>query len=185
MPTRSFGRMRLDAHAAMLADPSAQPANPLSYNELRRGRTSIEGQVYLLTAATHRRRPIFADFPAACIVAREIVRSEREGHWILLAWVIMPDHVHLLAELRRTSIAFAANGLKGRSSRSIGRLGNGAGPIWQPGFHDRALRREESVEDAARYVCANPLRAGMVSSLRDYAFWNARWIEYAGGMVSG
>lgn len=156
----------------------------MSYNELRRGRRSIEGQVYLLTAATHRRRPIFADFPAACVVAQEIMRSEREGHWTLLAWVIMPDHVHLLVELRRSSIASATNELKGRSSRSIGRLGNVAGPIWQPGFHDRALRREESVEDAARYVCVNPLRAGMVSSLRDYAFWNARWIECASGMLS-
>ena len=156
----------------------------MSYNELRRGRRSIEGQVYLLTAATHRRRPIFSDFPAACVVAREIMRSEREGHWILLAWVIMPDHVHLLVELRRSSIASATNELKGRSSRSIGRLGNVTGPIWQPGFHDRALRRDESVEDAARYVCVNPLRAGMVSSLRDYAFWNAHWIECASGMLS-
>ena len=145
----------------------------MTYNDLRRCRRSIEGQAYLLTAATHRRRPIFASFPEACAVARAIAQSERDEDWAVFAWVIMPDHVHLLVQLKRRSLDVAMKGFKGRSSRSIGSLGGVSGPVWQPGFHDRALRREESVEDAARYICANPLRAGIVSSLRAYPFWSA------------
>ena len=50
------------------------------------------------------------------------------------------------------------------------------GPVWQDGFHDRALRREEDLVAAARYVVANPLRAGLVQKLGDYPHWDAIWL---------
>ncbi|MFO1311380.1 MAG: hypothetical protein U1F41_04875 [Burkholderiales bacterium] len=61
---------------------------------------------------------------------------------------------------------------KGRTSRSIG----GGGGLWQRGFHDHALRREEDIVDVARYVVANPLRAGLVGRIGDYPFWNCAWL---------
>jgi len=145
----------------------------MSYNDLRRGRRSTEGQVYLVTAATFHRQPVFGVFDAACIVARAIAQSGRDGDWTLIAWVIMPDHVHLLVQLGRCRFEQAVGRLKGRTSRAIGMATQNGDRIWQPSFHDHALRREESVEAVARYVCANPLRAGIVASLRDYPFWDA------------
>jgi putative transposase len=50
------------------------------------------------------------------------------------------------------------------------------GRIWQDGFHDHALRKEEAVIDAARYIVANPLRAGLVGSVKDYSHWDAIWL---------
>jgi putative transposase len=55
-------------------------------------------------------------------------------------------------------------------SRSLGQA------IWQSSFHDRALRSEAELKPAARYVIANPVRAGLVASVRDYPFWNAAWL---------
>ena len=40
-----------------------------------------------------------------------------------------------------------------------------AGPLWQPGFYDRALRREDDRKAVARYILTNPLRAGLVGSM--------------------
>jgi hypothetical protein len=48
--------------------------------------------------------------------------------------------------------------------------------VWQTSFHDHALRREEDVLSVARFVVANPLRAGLVKSLRDYPHWDAVWL---------
>ncbi|MGA9470718.1 MAG: transposase, partial [Candidatus Macondimonas sp.] len=48
--------------------------------------------------------------------------------------------------------------------------------IWQPGFHDRAMRREEDLRSAARYLVGNPLRAGLVEKAGDYPHWDAVWI---------
>ncbi|MFP3408382.1 transposase, partial [Pseudomonas sp. SIMBA_065] len=48
--------------------------------------------------------------------------------------------------------------------------------IWQPGYQDHALRREERLVHVARYIVANPLRAGLVKSVRDYPHWDAVWL---------
>jgi putative transposase len=37
------------------------------------------------------------------------------------------------------------------------------------------MRREEHLESMARYVIENPVRAGLVSRIADYPFWNADW----------
>jgi hypothetical protein len=51
------------------------------------------------------------------------------------------------------------------------------GPLWDVGFHDHALRSDESVIHAARYIVANPVRAGLVKRVGDYPFWDAIWLD--------
>jgi uncharacterized protein with ACT and thioredoxin-like domain len=48
--------------------------------------------------------------------------------------------------------------------------------IWQQDFHDHALRMEEDVKSVARYIVANPLRAGLVMKIGDYSHWDAKWL---------
>jgi len=43
-------------------------------------------------------------------------------------------------------------------------------------FHYHALRNEESIKAAARYIIANPLRAGLVQRIEDYPLWDALWL---------
>jgi REP element-mobilizing transposase RayT len=143
------------------------------YADLRKGRRSILGQAYLLTTATFRRRQLLVRLPAIAVVARTLLALEREGAWALHAWVVMPDHVHLVATLERANLSVAMRLLKGRSSRCLRANANVIGPVWQPGFHDHALRTTETARAAALYVCANPLRAGLAESLRLYPGWDA------------
>jgi len=48
--------------------------------------------------------------------------------------------------------------------------------VWQDGFHDHALRREEDLKEVARYIIANPVRAGLVTRVGDYPLWDACWL---------
>jgi hypothetical protein len=66
--------------------------------------------------------------------------------------------------------------VKSLSSREIHADGNYRGHVWQRGFHDRALRGDEDLPAVARYIVANPLRAGLVRSVRDYPHWYAKWV---------
>jgi REP element-mobilizing transposase RayT len=93
-----------------------------------------------------------------------------------LAWVLMPDHLHWLVELQSVELGELMRRLKSGSSRAVKRATELEGPVWQPGYHDRALRRDEDLLSAARYVVANPLRAGLVSRLGDYPHWDAVWL---------
>ncbi|MEO7253669.1 MAG: transposase, partial [Casimicrobium sp.] len=71
----------------------------------------------------------------------------------------------------------SVSALKRRSASSVNaRVGTRGASLWQDGFHDRALRRDEDLLTIARYVVANPLRAGLVQRLGDYPFWDAIWL---------
>ena len=143
---------------------------------LRRGRVSIPGQIYCLTTATAGRRPLFADFTRARIAIGEM-RSLQRRDWLnSLAFVVMPDHVHWLVELGPLPLEKAIQTFKGRSARQLRASCAVRGPVWQPGFHDRAVRRDESISAAARYIVMNPVRAGLVETPGDYPHWDCAWL---------
>lgn len=139
--------------------------------DLRRGRVSLSGQIYLVTAVTRERVPVFALFAAArCLVAA--LRTEAlNGRADTLAFVVMPDHLHwLLALTDKAPLSAVVQTVKSVVAHQLG------GQIWQPGFHDRALRQEDDLPDVARYVVANPVRAGLVSRVGEYSHWDAVWV---------
>ncbi len=90
----------------------------------------------------------------------------------------MPDHLHWLLQLRENGeLSQVVQLVKSVSAHAINRQVKLPLPrVWQPGFHDHALRKEEDVRAVARYVVANPLRAGLVQRIGDYPHWNAIWL---------
>jgi REP element-mobilizing transposase RayT len=148
----------------------------MPYDDLLRGRWSWASCAYLITAVTKSRMPLFATFSLGAVVAAELARTHTSGAWRLLAWVVMPDHIHLLVELRGGSLPQTVRAFKGRTAMRINAIRGSRGSVWQRGYHDHAIRREEVLIDAARYVVANPLRAGLVRQLRDYPFWDSVYL---------
>jgi len=149
--------------------------------DLRKGRVSQPGQVYLVTSATAGRVRLFEDFWLGRIVVR-VMRTEMErGRVDSLCYVIMPDHLHwMFALCEGASLGRVMHAVKGYSAREInrrlGRTGPEALAVWQDGYHDHALRREEDLRAVARYVVSNPIRAGLVESLAIYPLWDAVWV---------
>ncbi|XXF07321.1 transposase [Pseudomonas sp. D2-3] len=143
---------------------------------LRKGRISLTNHIYLLTATVENRQAIFADLAPARLLIRELYNAQASGLAESLAWVVMPDHLHWLVSLQKDSLSELMQRVKGRSALQVNsRLGR-QGRLWQEGFHDRALHREEDVLSVARYIVANPLRAGLVTRVGDYPFWDAVWL---------
>lgn len=95
----------------------------------------------------------------------------------MLAWVLMPDHVHWLIRLGSgQGLGAVVNRLKSGSARATNRALRRSGPLWTAAFHDHGLRADEDLRRSARYVIANPVRAGLVQRIGDYPFWNAIWL---------
>lgn len=142
--------------------------------DLRKGRVSIPGQIYLVTCVTEDRAPLFHDFATGRKVVSALRHHEENGNAQTLAYVVMPDHLHwLLALGEKLSLSRLLASLKSYTSRHIG---SGGQAVWQEGFHDHAVRSDEDVRKIARYVVANPLRAGLVRKLGDYPLWDAIWL---------
>ena len=88
----------------------------------------------------------------------------------------MPDHWHGIVQLgSRESLPRNVGRARAHASRAW-KPPDGS-PLWQRSFHDRALRAEEDLLDVARYVIANPIRAGLARSFGGYPFWDAVWIS--------
>ncbi|WP_317608635.1 hypothetical protein [Stenotrophomonas maltophilia] len=64
------------------------------------GRRSSVGLSYILTTVVTGRAPLLASDDVAALVAREFQRLDQEGFTRSIAYVVMPDHIHWLAELR-------------------------------------------------------------------------------------
>ncbi|MGY3039694.1 putative transposase [Rhodanobacter sp. TND4EL1] len=146
------------------------------HRALRRGRTSLAGQVYLLTTTSAGREPRFRDMGNALAMCRMMTASNTWGDARLLCWVLMPDHWHGLVELgERDKVSLVMNRFKALSTKLL--AGRGCiKPVWARGFHDHALRQDEDVMAAARYIVANPVRAGIVRRALDYPYWNCIWL---------
>ena len=144
---------------------------------LRKGRASIPGQIYLITTVTTKRKPIFKNFNNARFVVNSLRYVELSRQLQSLCFVIMPDHMHWLLSLGNNSdLSQVVSDVKRRSSYRVNENNKSIGSaVWQSGFHDYALRKEDEVKGVARYVIANPLRAGLVDNIGDYPFWDAIW----------
>ncbi|MGV8917388.1 MAG: REP-associated tyrosine transposase [Pseudomonas sp.] len=144
--------------------------------DLRAGRHSQVGNIYLVTATVENRCPVFEDWRLGRLVVNELRRAEQQGFSVSLAWVVMPDHIHWLLELRKGSLALLIKQIKARSAIAINKTKSDEGRLWQRSFHDRAVRREEDLQAVARYIVANPVRAGLVRRVGDYSLWDAVWV---------
>jgi putative transposase len=148
------------------------------YSALRRGRASAPGQTYLITATCEGRRPLFDDFDRAtrcCRTLHELSLWERHR---LVCWVLMPDHLHALVELGPgEGLSLVVQRLKSNLARALRIVEPRLATVWSRGFHDHAVRKDESLVEIARYIVANPVRAGLVARAGLYPFWDAAWLR--------
>jgi REP element-mobilizing transposase RayT len=89
--------------------------------------------------------------------------DEAAGSCRFAAWVVMPNHVHVVAELAPgTGIGETVKRWKAVSTRTVNALlGRSGGGLWQRDYFDRLVRGPEHFERCVRYVRANPAKAGL------------------------
>ena len=149
----------------------------MSYDALRRGRYSQPHQTYCITTVTRERHPVFADFAPARLLVAELRRLHEAGSVRSLAWVVMPDHLHWLIQLDDCwPLSRVMKTLKAQSALTINRYRCQQGSLWQRAYYDRAIRKEDDLRQIARYIVANPLRAGLVRDIGSYPHWDCIWM---------
>ena len=148
----------------------------MGYEKLTKGRFSEQGRAYSLTMVTKNRIAYFEDFTNARTLIRYMQTLDNQHQLESLAWVLMPDHLHWLIILKSKDLSELMRIFKGTSSQLMNKKLSRQGTFWQRGFYDHALRKEEDLRGVARYIVANPLRAGLVDSIADYPHWDAKWL---------
>jgi len=96
--------------------------------------------------------------------------SHGERH-CLHAYVIMPDHVHLLlTPIAEWSLAKILQGIKGFTARQINRCLGRKGTFWQDESFDHLVRNELDWLDKFTYIHDNPVKSGLCNRPQDYPF---------------
>lgn len=85
------------------------------------------------------------------------------------AFVVMPNHVHLLftpiidSNGEPHPLAEIMKSIKGASSHSVNKLIRRRGPLWEPESFDRIIRSGDDFEAKMIYILSNPVNAGLCS----------------------
>jgi REP element-mobilizing transposase RayT len=143
-----------------------RPGIPHS-RDLRKARFSEAGNYYLLTATAAQRRPLLTVPDHAAIVLDALRWLHDIKRFDVHAAVVMPDHFHVVGALTDLALAAIMHSLKSFTAHRLVEIGFQP-PVWQSGYHDRALRDEDDYITSIRYVVENPVRAGLVSRADQY-----------------
>ncbi len=83
------------------------------------------------------------------------------GHYLLHAFVVMPNHVHLLAT-PAVPLPKLTKSLKGMTAkRANAMLALTGASFWQEESYDHLVRHEREFEKIRNYIEENPVRAGV------------------------
>jgi putative transposase len=147
----------------------------LHEKDLRKGRCSQSGGLYLITKCLKRSHELIPDQRTHVVDALLYARSR--SLILVHAFVVMPDHWHAVVSLgSEKTLSQAVWSISRRASFSWRRTNRV--PVWQDGFHDHKVRENEPVVDVVRYVEANPVRKSFVAGPEDWP-WSRANLAYA------
>jgi len=144
---------------------------PKGLGQLRKGRQSQTGRNYFITKSALQR--LAEDEPAEQgilmgegipeLIGESLQWLHNKEYIYLLAYVVMPDHIHILFNLgQEKSLSRVMQQFGNFTGRRIAAKLGRAGSVWQESYYDRALRDELELEQAYGYIVQNPVKAGYV-----------------------
>ena len=122
-------------------------------------RTTTEG-TFFVTAITHNRRRLFQVSRNAELFLETLQHYRAVGAYKLHAFVVMPDHVHLLLTPQGKTISQVMNLIKGGFTRRL----ESKLPVWQRGFADHLVLDRRHFESRRDYIHQNPVLANLAAS---------------------
>jgi putative transposase len=99
---------------------------------------------------------------------------EQEGRYEMDAYVVMPDHLHLLlSPVDGITIERTVQYVKGGFSFRLRLVEKWNGPVWQESFTQHRVRDLHDYESHLTYIHANPVRARLVENIQEYPYSSA------------
>ena len=154
---------------------------------LQRYQQTREG--HFITFSCYRRLPWLRTARARDVFLRVLEKARRRFDFVVMGYVVMPEHVHLLvSEPRRGRLSAAIQVLKQNSSRELRRRARRrnlaqaelfreeevtAERFWQRRYYDFNVRTARKRIEKLKYIHQNPVKRGLVQKPEDW-----RWSSY-------
>jgi len=141
----------------------------LKIDDDRKRRTELEQYLDKGRGACHLKRPDVAGIVEGSLLFRHDVQYE------LRAWVIMPNHVHVLFRVQDVPMSQVVNAWKGFTAKEVDKLLGRKGQFWQEDYWDTYMRDEEHELKTRNYIENNPTKAKLVAFRKDWPSSSARF----------
>ena len=126
-------------------------------------RTPRPGMSFV-TIATRDRRPVFEIARAAELLIDTLLHYRTLGHYKLHAYVVMPDHLHLLLTPQAITLEHAVELIK---NGFVYRLDTEL-PIWEHAFRSYSVANLHALEIVRTYLHQLPVRANLAPAAELY-----------------
>lgn len=118
--------------------------------------------------------PTWLADPACADIVADALTGFDGARYSLLAWVVMPNHVHvLITQAEGWPLGKVVKSWKGYTARMINRRLSLTGAFWAPDYFDLYMRDEAQTIAAAAYIEANPVKAGLCRDAMDWRWSSA------------
>lgn len=115
------------------------------------------------------RRPAIGNLVEEALLKWDVERYR------LIAWVIMPNHVHLLlSPLCDHSVADIMHSIKSFTSHAANKLLRRTGHFWAKEYYDRYIRDSRHFASTIAYIENNPVKARLCASPKEWPYGSAR-----------
>jgi putative transposase len=134
---------------------------------------------YFVTSRTWESRSLFVTEPMCKLFIDTLFHYRQDGAFTLHAFVLMPDHFHiLLTPSQETTLERDVQLIKGGSARQIGLQRRLRFPVWQRGFSDHRIRNAADYNSHLVYIVQNPVRKKLAVNPSEY-LWSSASGTYA------
>jgi len=127
-------------------------------------------QQYFVTICTDRRRKDFIDQAAATWLCSQILQFFEPRQFAVIAFCVMPDHLHLLLEGLTEDADLPAVMHNWKLRTGFAWKQRTGERLWHQGFYDYVLRDDDSVPGLVKYIISNPIRAGLTDDINQYPY---------------
>jgi len=129
---------------------------------------------YFLTICTYQRKRTLVDADTIALVWSQLLHIAVAEKFVFLAYCFMPDHLHAIVTGQSETGNFLrfVSSAKQQSSFAFAQITGRR--LWQEGYFDRTVRRDESVPELIKYIIENPVRAGLVRTVGAYPHWGSQ-----------
>jgi len=135
----------------------------------RRAAPATRTGASFVTIATYKRRPVFQVSRVAELFIDTLLHYRRLGHYKLHAYLVMPDHVHLLISPEalplEQAITLIENGFAHRLASTQ--------PLWESGIVAHPIRNLRDLETVRNYLHQTPVRANLTPTPELYPYSSA------------
>jgi putative transposase len=144
----------------------------------RRATPLIAGETYHVYNRGHNRSPIFFDVENYAFFLRRLREYVASRHAVMIAYVLMPNHYHLLVRSASDELSHAMQLLSISYTKAVNTRWARTGGLFEGAFKARRVTGDEDLLHLSRYIHLNPVRAGLAHSAEAWPY--SRYLDYVG-----